>query len=270
MLLFCSKIFHFQNILYFVPYSRTKRKEVEILQENRYKKLREDYEFKEGGRRLTTRELAEIFQSEYGCYDFKEGYLRKIESKAGGRRLHTEELKAYCDFFNTTADYLLGFSDIPYKETNQTKLNDLGLCGDAIEMLKLFNDKTSRHYRLNQKSVEMLNIILSDFYKQVQAADDDEGIYFGNIFFSMYEYLNAANTVTLTADTENGGVKFLKKINVSVESIDVNNATAFSIIDNRSTALGHSVNLEDATKYRTQADIFKKLDELAEKNSERK
>ncbi len=75
--------------------------------ENIYKELRENYEFKKGGRRITQKELSKIFKEDYYCTSLTHGAIRKLET--GERNIkNVDELTAYTKFFNVTADYLLG------------------------------------------------------------------------------------------------------------------------------------------------------------------
>ena len=77
--------------------------------ENRYKKIREDFEFTEKGYRLTTKNLAEIFKAK-GYSTLTDNAIRKIET--GKRNVSEYELHGYCEVFNTTSDYLLGFTNV--------------------------------------------------------------------------------------------------------------------------------------------------------------
>ena len=75
--------------------------------ENIYKELRENYEFKKGGRRITQKELSQIFNKDYYFTSLTHGAIRKLET--GERNLkNVDEITAYAKFFNVTADYLLG------------------------------------------------------------------------------------------------------------------------------------------------------------------
>lgn len=77
--------------------------------ENRYKKIREDFEFTEKGYRLTTNKLADIFTKK-GYSTLTDNAIRKIETDK--RKVSEYELRGYCEVFNTTSDYLLGFTNV--------------------------------------------------------------------------------------------------------------------------------------------------------------
>ena len=78
--------------------------------ENRYKKIREDYEFKKGNHKMTAEKLSTIFKAKNYTTLTPEA-IRKIETYK--RNVSEHELKGYIEVFDTTADYLLGFTDEP-------------------------------------------------------------------------------------------------------------------------------------------------------------
>lgn len=171
-----------------------------------------------------------------------------------------EELRAYCEYFNTTSDYLLGIRNTKPVDENIAMISKVtGLSNDAIEMLKLFNDKRKKYYPLHRRCIDMINLILSDFYKAIQKADDNNGIYFGNLFFSMWEYIHAKHTVTYKVN-EYGEVEHKKNIHIVIDD-DLDTACDEKLKD---FTFSHSVSLEDATKSRAQREILKKLDKLEE------
>lgn len=106
--------------------------------ENPYKKLREDFEFLPNGYRLSQKQLAKEFQDDtkaYYCSTLKYEAIRKIETDK--RNVSNFEMKAYRLRFNTTADYLLGFTSVKYRGNENLEMieNTTGLSNDAIEML---------------------------------------------------------------------------------------------------------------------------------------
>lgn len=121
--------------------------------DNRYKTIRENYEFKEGGHKMTTEELADIFNKR-GYSSLTHSAIRKIETNK--RNVSEYELQGYREVFNTTADYLLGFTDEP--SINEDKINAsnvTGLNGTSIETLKML--KRSEY-------IGILNYIMSDYF----------------------------------------------------------------------------------------------------------
>lgn len=81
------------------------------MKENRYKKLREDFEFTPNGYRMTADQLATIFK-ERGYDTLTHSAIRKIETD--NRNVSEYELKGYCEVFNTTSDYLLWYQQCFY------------------------------------------------------------------------------------------------------------------------------------------------------------
>ena len=101
--------------------------------ENRYKIIREDYEFKKDGHRMTQKELATIFKKR-GYASLTREAIGKIETNI--RTVYKHEMQGYIEVFNTTSDYLLGFSDEPSRDMNKINAGNVtGLNGAAIETL---------------------------------------------------------------------------------------------------------------------------------------
>ena len=123
--------------------------------ENRFKKIREDFEFTNDGYKLTTDKLAEIFKQR-GYTTLNASALRKIETDK--RKVTEYELKGYREVFNTTSDYLLGFIDTPSQEKNEQMISEItGLSSRSIYHLKCLK-------YLNNTDIDILNFILSDGY----------------------------------------------------------------------------------------------------------
>lgn len=121
--------------------------------ENRYKKIREDYEFTPQGHRMTMEELAEIFKKK-GYSTLTYNAIRKIETNK--RNVYECEMKGYIEVFHTTADYLLGFTGEPSKnEDRLTVSNVTGLNGNAIKTLEILK---------GSECTDILNYIMDDYY----------------------------------------------------------------------------------------------------------
>ena len=136
------------------------------MQENPYKALREDFEFLPNGYRLTSEKLAEEFADKskpYYCETLKANTIRKIENN---KRYTTEhEMRAYCLRFNTTADYLHGFTTVQYKDNESIEMVEriTGLSSNAIEMLMLWKKERDNHKKFIPalgNDVEIINILL--------------------------------------------------------------------------------------------------------------
>ena len=90
--------------------------------ENRYKKIRENFELTKHGCRITADKLAEIFK-ERGYSTLTGNAIRKIETDK--RYVSEVELKAYIEVFNTTSDYLLGFTNDPTRQNDRLSASNL-------------------------------------------------------------------------------------------------------------------------------------------------
>ena len=105
--------------------------------ENRYKKIREDFEFTEKGYRLTTKNLAEIFKAK-GYSTLTDNAIRKIET--GKRNVSEYELHGYCEVFNTTSDYLLGFTNVSSTDREALAISSVtGLSDKSLNELKQYS-----------------------------------------------------------------------------------------------------------------------------------
>lgn len=121
--------------------------------ENRYKKIREDYEFTIGGHKMTMEELSDIFL-EKGYSSLTYNAIRKIETN--NRNVSEYELQGYREVFNTTADYLLGFTNEPSRNEDEINASNVtGLDGKAIKTLKIL--KRSEY-------INILNYLMSDYF----------------------------------------------------------------------------------------------------------
>jgi hypothetical protein len=107
---------------------------------NRFQDLRENYIDETTGKPISRDKLQQIFRDEYGCVDMKGTHLKKIELNSLKRPIPQEELKAYCLFFNTTADYLLGFTNDRTKNGRNKNVYDfMGLDYRTTDALKRLN-----------------------------------------------------------------------------------------------------------------------------------
>lgn len=105
--------------------------------ENRYKKIREDFEFTEKGYRLTTNKLADIFTKK-GYSTLTDNAIRKIETDK--RKVSEYELRGYCEVFNTTSDYLLGFTNVSSIDKEALAISSItGLSDKSLNELKHYS-----------------------------------------------------------------------------------------------------------------------------------
>ena len=74
-----------------------------------------------------------------------------------------EDLQAYCTYFDTTADYLLGIRDIKAVDENIAMISKVtGLSEQAIESLKKIKECADEEITI-KADLDMLNFIMSDF-----------------------------------------------------------------------------------------------------------
>ena len=156
--------------------------------ENRYKQIREDFEMTENGWRLTTKELANIFISK-GYHSLTENAIRKIETDK--RNVSIYELQGYCEVFNTTSDYLLGFTNT--SSTNEdTKMvsSATGLSDKSLSELKHYSK--FQHVFIDKliSSKALLEII-------------DSYIYRNSYFFHKIEIIDEFVGKTVLSNDEN-------------------------------------------------------------------
>ena len=129
------------------------------MKENRYKKLREDFEFTPNGYRMTADQLATIFKKR-GYDTLTHSAIRKIETD--NRNVTEHELKGYCEVFNTTSDYLLGISNVSSIDQDTVMIGRItGLSDAAIQTL--ISCKTGGILADEDfPTIDLLNFILSD------------------------------------------------------------------------------------------------------------
>lgn len=163
--------------------------------ENPYKYLREDFEFIENGYRLTQKKLAEEFHDKkkpYFCDTLTHEAIRKIETNK--RNVSDNEMNAYRVRFNTTSDYLLGFTGVPYGKKEDIEMIErvTGLSYSSIEMLKILT-----RYRNEYKNfmpglgadIDALNAMLEYEYDKTQKAG--EYIASWSVFHYIRQYLSS-------------------------------------------------------------------------------
>lgn len=101
---------------------------------NVYRELRERTET-DSKRSLKQEELAEEFKKQ--GTPLTQGTISKLENSTKQPPTTSYNvIEAYCKYFNTTSDYLLGFSDEPSRDMNKINAGNVtGLNGAAIETL---------------------------------------------------------------------------------------------------------------------------------------
>lgn len=189
--------------------------------ENRYKKIREDFEFTEGGHRMTTEELADIFKAR-GYSSLTHTAIRKIETNS--RNVYEHELRGYIEVFNTTSDYLLGFRDTKLVDENIAMICRVtGLSDDSINTLKTvkkhWNERENNTLNYMMKDSDLfldflrwLSIYIDNKYTIPLAYDSEKGYFPCN---------NALNSVVLGKKIgDNKGNDGFKSIGVGVDILE--------------------------------------------------
>ena len=153
-----------------------------------------------------------------------------------------------CDIaeeFNSSIDFLLGFTDIKGTQTEEEIKDYTGLELDAIRMLHLIH--TNKKYpELNQRCIDMLSLLLSDFYIKIKNAGGNNDITHQNIFSDMWEYIHANLAYYNSFDDEIGLDEKRKHMYVG---FDENNFKMLSV--------------SPAVKFIAQQSIFSILDNLS-------
>lgn len=118
-----------------------------------------------------------------------------------------EELRAYCEYFNTTSDYLLRIRDTKPIDENIAMISQTtGLSGKSIEVLKSWNKlkKNPKRYAVSYgvTDINTLNLLLEDYYALQYNANkkgQDAGFsifhFIGNYIFSEQFRKYPTNTV---------------------------------------------------------------------------
>lgn len=163
---------------------------------NIYKTLREDYEFKKGGKRITQKELSKIFKEDYYCTTLTHGAIRKLET--GERNLkNVDEVTAYAKFFNVTADYLLGIRENAVVDENLAMIGRVtGLSDNAINTLKKVNENKDEYRRYEVLHlIDTLNLIMDEPISFMLFLDHI-GDYIDNKYTVPLHYDNKVNDYT--------------------------------------------------------------------------
>ncbi len=104
-----------------------------------------------------------------------------------------EELRAYCEHFNTTSDYLLGIRDTRPVDENLAMISKVtGLSDRSIQVLKKWNKlKKTPINGINGyggTDIDALNLLLEDYYLSMETAGQ-KGLADWSIFHHIYNYI---------------------------------------------------------------------------------
>lgn len=156
-----------------------------------------------------------------------------------------DTLYRIAEHFHTSIDYLLGKKNEQRNYDEKFIEEYSGLNLNAIRMLHLIH--TNKKYpELNQRCIDMLNLILSDFYIKIKDAGGNNDMTHQNIFSDMWEYTHANLAYYNTLDDEMGlderkkymyigfDENYVKTLSVSPAVKFIAQQSIFSILDNLS------------------------------------
>lgn len=156
-----------------------------------------------------------------------------------------DTLYRIAEHFHTSIDYLLGKKDEQRNYDEKFIEEYSGLNLNAIRMLHLIH--TNKKYpELNQRCIDMLNLILSDFYIKIKDAGGNNDMTHQNIFSDMWEYTHADLAYYNSLDDETGLDERKKYMYIGFNE---NYSKMFEI--------------SPAVKFKAQQSIFSILDNLS-------
>lgn len=174
--------------------------------ENRYKKIREDYEFTKQGCRLTMEELAEIFKKK-GYSTLTYNAIRKIETDR--RNVSDYELKAYCEVFDTTADFLLGISN--FKPIDE----DVAMISKVTGLSDISIDRLKQYTKLQRDVIDKL-LSTKAMEKIIEAY-----IYRNSQYFQKIEIVDSICGKRTASDKENSDFHFFQSVEMLKEALNL-------------------------------------------------
>lgn len=109
-----------------------------------------------------------------GKLDSARGRIEVHRSTGSAENVEGKWLKAYCDYFGCSADYLFGYIDLPTKE--KTDINRLtGLSGKAVDALQILHcpkdASVEGSQQIGRYDIIALNLILEDFYDRYKSTE---------------------------------------------------------------------------------------------------
>lgn len=159
--------------------------------ENRFKLLFENKREKNVLNKEFTKEFLRKeleHNQKYPCHTTQPTFNRILNYKGIPPKVETDILLAYSEYFNVSIDYLLCSTDIPFKNNEIPKLEELGLSSDAILYIK------------NASEYEQL--ILDTILKRK---------YFWDICYAIYSYMQTYYKELQIQDSDTGDVKLQDK-----------------------------------------------------------
>ena len=160
--------------------------------ENIYKQLRENTETI-ARPALTQGELAAIFEKEGN--PLSQSVISKLENQQKEPPTTSPDvIKAYATHFNVTADYLLGIRDNAIADENLAMIGSVtGLSDKSIQVLKKWNSLKKEPMKIattyGNGDLEMLNLILEDYYDLSNRVAENGYIAWYSIFHFIRSYI---------------------------------------------------------------------------------
>lgn len=147
---------------------------------------------------LTSKKLSEEFMK-MGYTSLTDIAIRKLET--GARQLkNIDEIKAYSDFFNVSADYLLGLSKAFSKDEDMKMICDtLGISEKSVENIKELSRKRDENKYINL--IDLLCSKINDLVtleRLVSRLVDTENVLYKNnsLLYSVVPQLDSENNVS--------------------------------------------------------------------------
>ena len=82
------------------------------------------------------------------------------------KKTQLDKFYSICQYLNVSADYLLGFNDVPSKEASAEQIHkDYGLTYEALDKLHQIYERSNSVYN-NKIGTEFINLLLISFSKQ--------------------------------------------------------------------------------------------------------
>lgn len=179
------------------------------------------------------------------CYILENSY-DNWKKKKSSTVPDADTLYRIAEHFHTSIDYLLGKKDEQRNYDEKFIEEYLGLNLNAIRMLHLIH--TNKKYpELNQRCIDMLNLLLSDFYIKIKDAGGNNDITHQNIFSDMWEYTHA-------------DLAYYSNLNDEVE-LDEEKKYMYVGFDKDYSKM---LSISPAVKFNSQKSIFSILDKLSE------
>lgn len=135
--------------------------------------------------------------SKHPCYTSQSTFNRILNYRGVPPKIELDILLAYSEYFNVSIDYLLCLTDIPFKDENIIKLEELGLSDKSIQILKEWNELKKKPINIiagyGGTDIDALNLLLEDCYYRSKKTDKNGFMDDWSIFHHIYNYFFSEN-----------------------------------------------------------------------------